>query len=1211
MENYSIFGSNIENDYLLKLQNNESNIKIDIHNSDHNFTIDYVNSNEIINNYTTLGLQDITKIDENNYIHKSILNNCNVIIKGKYGLDGNNPTEKYFGNLNQNISEKLEIVVKSSRYFFNNYDGIVYEDYHKYSSCNLVINDEILKNYKFYDGELQLEESLSGIFIYLKFDKKHNIIKYKFYEYIDTALVFPHEVIFYQVFDKNAYFINKQIFRTKSDFDRDYIIDNNAYVSDSVLIKIQSVLIQKDDLLNEIDNLIGSEATQRDYVKQINANNNNESNFDLNVAFSGIELYTTNERLINEYDIDMNMNSIQNINTLSLDRLILNNVIYTNVVSTDNVLFTVNEVIKSDSTIRLEIVDTYLSDELGMDSGNLTEMFNNSRIKNIESNLRLNLDKKYIPYVYLRDDNITLKIEYDSNVNIKYLLNLDDLDDNDKLMKHSNGIIYKENKVDNLEITENLNILSNLNVNGNIKINSNILEWDNNIDKFKHSNGKIIQDEVIDMLSYEPNMKGINGSIISFDTNLDAFTLTYSNNDKSYYIRHPFNFILNEGNTATERSVVSIYENSIYSLDDFECNLKIQFLDLIKELNLYISSRFGNSYNKSQDASRDGLSFVELASKPKDIEDSREIKLYYSNNDSINYYFDYYEYEVFEKVLLKEISFYDIEFDDYDNLLKNYYENIISKMDEITDISSIPKIYEYNDKNYLLDFDVIGYDNRWELIQTISFTEEKTLNQYKNKKIISNKKYSRYRIALKEAENNAHPFIIKDLKFHIEYNKNNKNILYDGDNINYNITNTLSINNSIKWNDYFNADDKIRTKLIINEDQPSIKYFNDRANKTIPYAVCHINENIDNSNLVENHMLKFGLFNIDSELPSVDYTNYNLSKNTPSVYHSLHLMNSNLYYSQSIINNLNDINNSDNYNEFLILTENKLKDNNLKGLASINIPKEYLSNIINHNDSNISNINGLIVNPMVRLCAFNNEKGIKNYMDIGLNNNLTLDNSYRIELPNNSCNINVEEAYYLKPIVDHKDKVIKTEWSTLGNEVFIKNNIYIGNPNNSNILDNYVNFCNIHPTTKENTEEYLTHIRKLIIGYPDDFTSIDKINSNVLTIGGSVYATHDVSTDSDIAYKYNLEKIEDARYKIEQLNGYTFDRNDTNDERRYCGLIAQEIEKVIPEVIIKKHDGKMRVLYNNLAGLFVECFKDLYKEIDKLKKEVYNHKVEQ
>ena len=204
------------------------------------------------------------------------------------------------------------------------------------------------------------------------------------------------------------------------------------------------------------------------------------------------------------------------------------------------------------------------------------------------------------------------------------------MDDSDKLMKHSNGIIYKENKVDNLEITENLNILSNLNVNGDITINSNILEWDNNIDKFKHSNGKIIQDEVIDMLSYEPNMKSINGLKISFDTILDAFTLTYSNNDKPYYIRHPFNFILNVVNSGTEENVVSIYENSIYSLDSYECNLKIQFLDLISELNLYISSRFGNSYNNTQNANRGRLSFVELTNSPQDVEDNRDIKLYYS-----------------------------------------------------------------------------------------------------------------------------------------------------------------------------------------------------------------------------------------------------------------------------------------------------------------------------------------------------------------------------------------------------------------------------------------------------------------------------------------------------------------------------------------------------------------------------------------------------
>ena len=172
---------------------------------------------------------------------------------------------------------------------------------------------------------------------------------------------------------------------------------------------------------------------------------------------------------------------------------------------------------------------------------------------------------------------------------------------------------------------------------------------------------------------------------------------------------------------------------------------------------------------------------------------------------------------------------------------------------------------------------------------------------------------------------------------------------------------------------------------------------------------------------------------------------------------------------------------------------------------------------------------------------------------------------------------------------------------------FQNQDIFIGKPDNSNIAEReYQNYSNIKDG--EETIEYLTHIRKLLVGYPDAL-NLDDINSNVLTVGGSVYATHDVSTDSDISYKYNLEKIEDVRYKVEQLNGYTFERNDTNDNRRYCGLIAQEIEKVIPEVIVKKHDGKMRVLYNNLAGLFVECFKDLYKEIDELKKEVRSHRV--
>ena len=275
----------------------------------------------------------------------------------------------------------------------------------------------------------------------------------------------------------------------------------------------------------------------------------------LAMRFNGIQLFTTNERLINEYDIDMSNNSIQNVNTLTVDRLILNNVIYTDVVSSDSVLATVNEVISTNDSIKYSIVEGYFDDEYGYTMLNsLDNTFNPARIQNIRSNIRSNLETKYIPYVYFKDsDESEIKIEYDSNVNIKYLLNLADLDDTDKLMKHSNGIIRKENKVDNLEITSNLTILSNLEVRGNININSNILQWNNDIDKFTHLDGKIIQDDVIDMLSYEPKINKDQAYTINFNTDYDAFTLTYSNNNKPYYIRHPFNFVLRRRSLRNSR----------------------------------------------------------------------------------------------------------------------------------------------------------------------------------------------------------------------------------------------------------------------------------------------------------------------------------------------------------------------------------------------------------------------------------------------------------------------------------------------------------------------------------------------------------------------------------------------------------------------------------------------------------------------------------
>ena len=799
MERYSIFGSNTDTEYLLKLQNNESNIKIDIHNRDHNFTIDYVSSNEIITEYNTLGLKDITRIDENNYIHKSILNSSNVIIQGEYDGNQNDINNIYFSSVaNFLISETLPVSTYSRDYFNSNAPRIV-SDYNEYIATNTynrltTTQQKILDQYKFYNTDLIIIEktNLNGALLHINFTNKNNVSGYQFYGYnTPNEGVFPYKIKFYQVFNKNAYFFYENIFDTYDEFIAEHSINNNSFVSDELIIQVESVLIDNNYFQNEKNEITRTERTNTDEVFVFS------DDYRLAMRFNGIKLFTINERLINEYDIDMYNNSIQNVNTLTVDKLILNNVVYTDVVSSNRVLETVNEVISTDPTIKYSIVEGYFDEYDYTMLNSLDQTFNPARIQNIESNIRSNLDTKYIPYVYTKyDDDSVIQVEYDSNVNIKYLLNLSDLDNTDKLMKHSNGIIYKENKVDNLEITSNLTILSNLEVKGDININSNILRWNNDIDKFTHLDGKIIQDDVIDMLSYEPKINKDQEYTINFNREYDAFTLTYSNNDKPYYIRHPFNFVFKPEASGTVDLIESIYSNSLYSIEgeSFDCNLKIQFLDLNAKLNLYISSRFGNEDNRTQEASRGVLNYVSRTSDPQNIENEREIKLIYSNNEYSSNYYDYYEYEVPEKVLLKQISFYDIEFEDYDNLLKNYYQDIINNLniDGITDIESIPDLYTYPNKNYLNNFAIIGYDNGWELIQHITFENEKTVNQHKEVKIIdSNKKYSRYRIALKESQHQELPFIIKDLKFHIEYTKNNSNILYNGNNINC-IISTLS-----------------------------------------------------------------------------------------------------------------------------------------------------------------------------------------------------------------------------------------------------------------------------------------------------------------------------------------------------------------------------------------------------------------------------------
>jgi hypothetical protein len=105
-------------------------------------------------------------------------------------------------------------------------------------------------------------------------------------------------------------------------------------------------------------------------------------------------------------------------------------------------------------------------------------------------------------------------------------------------------------------------------------------------------------------------------------------------------------------------------------------------------------------------------------------------------------------------------------------------------------------------------------------------------------------------------------------------------------------------------------------------------------------------------------------------------------------------------------------------------------------------------------------------------------------------------------------------------------------------------------------------------------------------------------NGEILYVSGSIRATGSITANSDVRLKKNIERIENALQKVSEISGYTY--NTIYDEDRHAGVIAQEIDKVLPEIVNKGNDGLMGVEYGNISALLIEAIKDLKVQNDSL-----------
>ena len=107
------------------------------------------------------------------------------------------------------------------------------------------------------------------------------------------------------------------------------------------------------------------------------------------------------------------------------------------------------------------------------------------------------------------------------------------------------------------------------------------------------------------------------------------------------------------------------------------------------------------------------------------------------------------------------------------------------------------------------------------------------------------------------------------------------------------------------------------------------------------------------------------------------------------------------------------------------------------------------------------------------------------------------------------------------------------------------------------------------------------------------------ITALTLDMSGAGAATfnNDVTAFSDERLKDNIETITNALDKVKEMRGVTF----TREGRQGTGVIAQEMQKVMPEVVHDENEY-MSVAYGNLVGVLIEAVKELKAEVDELKK---------
>ena len=115
------------------------------------------------------------------------------------------------------------------------------------------------------------------------------------------------------------------------------------------------------------------------------------------------------------------------------------------------------------------------------------------------------------------------------------------------------------------------------------------------------------------------------------------------------------------------------------------------------------------------------------------------------------------------------------------------------------------------------------------------------------------------------------------------------------------------------------------------------------------------------------------------------------------------------------------------------------------------------------------------------------------------------------------------------------------------------------------------------------------------------FNTLYSWNSSAqMTFNQNATFSGTITENSSVRYKDNIETVKYGLDKVLQMRGVTYTKKDTG--LKELGLIAEEINEILPEVVLKNEEGEPdSVSYGRITAVLIEAIKDLKKEIEELK----------